>query len=422
MEAVKVSPPALSVDPINPDAAASVVSSPSSGGAPPPGLTSLDDSETIDDLVLTTTHAQRRIHRAWASERARIVYAFASSEHEKLILRSYSIAQCCASPMIRLSGGGDVSVCPIRCRDRLCPLCALRRAAEAAQKYGKAVASMDAARHLVLTAPALDAPLAEQLRGMQNAMKRLRQQLAWKRRVVGGVYTIEVTFNKESGRWHPHLHVIVDGDFFPHHELMDAWRQALSSSDLWSDLEAGDRVIVHISAVHNRKQLARYIAKYIAKPAELCRWSLSCIREYSLAVVGKRMMHTFGTLHGVKLGVDDPNEVDPDSSMLIGVAELDWRGINGHRVAQEAVALVRHLLPHTSLWFGTKRDPGIDDWAAKCDDPVGKLKHRLCLVRMLTSRTPPFTHNKNGQLNNRNKTQIQMNLFENKSKINSILF
>lgn len=277
---------------------------------------------------------------------------------------------------------------------------------------------MDSARHLVLTAPALDAPLADQLRGMQDAMKRLRQQLAWKRRVIGGVYTIEVTFNETTGRWHPHLHVIVDGDFFPHHELMDAWRQALSSCELWEGLEPGDRVIVHISAVHNRKQLARYIAKYIAKPAELCKWSLACIREYSLAVVGKRMMHTFGTLHGVKLGVDDPNEVDPDSEMLIGVAELDWRGINGHQVAIEAVALLRHLLPHVSCWFGTNRDPAIDEWASKCDDPVAVLKSRLVHVRMLTSRTPPSTPNTHQKLNNRKKNENQLKLFEKKLKIN----
>lgn len=413
MESIKVCPPALSADPINPDAAAPAVSSPGRGGNPPPGLTSLDDSETFDDLVLVTTHAQRRIHRAWASERAKIVYAFASAEDATLIKRGYIIAQCCSSPMIRLSGGGDVSVCPIRCRDRLCPLCALRRAAEAAEKYGKAVATMDSARHLVLTAPALDAPLAVQLRGMQDAMKRLRQQLAWKRRVDGGVYTIEVTRNDSTGRWHPHLHVIIDGEYFPHHELMDAWRQALSSCDLWADLVPGDRVIVHISAVHNRKKLARYIAKYIAKPADLCRWSLACIREYALAVVGKRMMHTFGTLHGVKLGVDDPNETDPDSSMLIGVAELDWRGINGHQVAIEAVALVRHLLPHTSLWFGTNRDAGIDEWAAKVDDPIKILKAKLVHVRMLTSRTPPITHTNSTTINNRNINQIQMKLFEN---------
>lgn len=412
MEAVKVSPPALSGNPITPVAPPRGAASPLSGGAPPPALTSLDDSETFDDLVLQTTHAQRRIHRAWASERAKIVYAFASSENEKLIKRGYTIAQCCSSPMVMLSGGGDVSLCPIRCRDRLCPLCALRRAREAAEKYGVAVATMDSARHLVLTAPAIDAPLAEQLRGMQDAMKRLRQHRVWKQRVDGGLYTIEVTFNARSGQWHPHLHVIIDGEYFPHHELMDAWRQALSTCDLWSDLQPGDRVIVNISAVHNRKQLARYIAKYIAKPAELCSWSLSCIREYSLAVAGKRMMHTFGTLHGVKLGVDDANESDPESRSLIGVAELDWRGINGHRVAEEAIALLRHLFPHVALWFGTKRDPGIDEWAAKCDDPIGRLRSKIALVRMLTSRRPVLKTPINQQSNNRNNLENQLKLFQ----------
>jgi len=410
------SKPALSADPINLSKPRRGIESPKEGASPPLSLTSLDGLETIDGLRLRGSHAQRRIHASWVDERTKIVLAFARSEDERLIKRAGTLASCCANPMIILRESGKVSLCPIRCRDRLCPLCALRRAREAATKYGAAVAAMGAARHLVLTAPSVAAPLREQLKEMGEALKRLRSQHAWKRRVCGGLYTIEITRNEQTGLWHPHLHVIIDGGYFPHAELCEAWRLALRSGNTWSNLKSEDSVIVHISAVHDRKQLARYIAKYIAKPAALGSWPNGSICEYGLAVAGRRMMHTFGSLHGVKLAVEDPNEFETGGRMLMSICELDWRGVQGHKVAREAIALLQHLFPQCRAWFGTPFDPVIGEWASKVAEPEAELATKVILSGVLTCSRPPISPNINYKVNKRNintiATKNQFELFE----------
>lgn len=344
--------------------------------------------------------------------------AFAGSDDERLLKRAQTITACCCSPLIVVRSDASIGVCPIRCRDRLCPLCALRRSREAATKYGEAVARMGAARHLVLTAPSIDAPLADQLAELRAAMRRLRAQRGWKSVVSGGVYTIEVTRNKKTGLWHPHVHLIIDGEYYPQREAAEGWRRALGTGDLWTreTLERG--VIVHISAVHNRHQLARYIAKYIAKPQDLSIWPASAICEYALAVRGARMMHTFGSLHGVKLGVEDPNECPGESRVLIGMAELDWRAIQGHDEAKRGVALLRAECPHVSMWLGAPRDAVLDAWAAEIEDRPGMLQLILGHVKRLTSGLPPSLNQTKRRVNNRNNYKNTSSLFEKNENFN----
>lgn len=295
------------------------------------------------------------------------------------------MAACCQSPMVQAVEGRGLRLVAIRCRDRLCPLCAHRRAREVAQRYGEAVARMGAARHLVLTAPRSDAPLADQLRELRGCVKRLRQQEHWARHVTGGVYTIEITRSAESGHWHPHLHLIIDGSFFPQPLIRDAWRRALRSSTLWASVGEREAVIVHISAVHNRHQLARYIAKYIAKPASIGDWPAEAVVEYAQAVKGVRMMHAFGSLHGVKLAPEDPNPDPAKAETLCGLAEMDWRARQGWEEALRAVALVRRLWPRCSSWLGTERSAPLDAWAAEEPDPEG----RLLVLCQAIRRMPP---------------------------------
>lgn len=331
------------------------------------------------------TPTQRRVHRPWAGERSQILWAFARSEDPALQKRARSMAACCCSPIIQQLQGGGLRLVPIRCRDRLCPLCAHRRARDAAAKYGRAVGMMGAARHLVLTAPAVDAPLAEQLRDLRAAVKRLRQADGWRQAVIGGVYTVEITRNKSSGLWHPHVHLVVDGHFYPQRQACSEWRAALAGRGAWKSMAPDAPVIVHISAVHNRHQLAKYIAKYIAKPAGIGGWPEAAVCELATATHGVRMMHTFGSLHGVKLGAEEPNATTPAEQTLIGLSELDWRARQGWREARAAIALVRTIWPACGAWIGTASEGWELAEAAEIEDQQAELASLLMRVRQLSA-------------------------------------
>jgi hypothetical protein len=335
------------------------------------------------------SHSQRRIHKPFIVERSRILVALASSGDEPLLKRATKLSQCCCSPLVQLRAEGGIAVIPVRCRDRLCPLCAHRRSHEMGLKYTAAVNRMDSARHLVLTAPAVDAPLRDQLDQLRASVRRLRQQHGWNKHVEGGVYSIEITRNKQTGLWHPHVHLILTGGFYPHAEAARGWREALMSSEIWGAHGLEQGVIVYLSAVHNRASLAKYIAKYISKPGELHRWPPSAICEYARAVRGLRMMHTFGVLHGVKLGGDEPNAVPEQSRTIIGLSELDWRAQQGYPAAEAAVALLRATVPVCSLWIGARRDAALDAWAISVENPGAELSYQVAALQRQVATGPP---------------------------------
>lgn len=219
---------------------------------------------------------------------------------------------------------------------------------------------MDSPRHLVLTAPSVTAPLADQLAELRAAFRRLRQSDAWKATQKGGVYAFEVTRNARTGLWHPHVHVIIDGRYWPHHEARDAWRAALAGGSIWGHLADDDAVIVHLSAVHSRQAVARYIAKYITKPAEIADWPQAAILEYADALHGVRLLHTFGSLHGVKLAPADPNVNPGESSRLIGLAELDEKALGGWPLARRAVAMLLRVHPRIAYLVRYRPKEGDD--------------------------------------------------------------
>lgn len=227
--------------------------------------------------------------------------ALAESDAPQAEKRAARIAACCGYTEVRHRGGGDIGVCPHRCRDRCCPTCAEWRSVDVAARAEAAVAKMDAPRFLTLTAPAIEAPLGEQLRGLRRAFTAIRKQGGWKARVRGGLYTVQITRNADTGRWHPHLHCIIDGEYLPQPQVKAMWRDALTAkSGLWS-LGDDAAVIVDIRAIHSRSATARYVARYVCSPNELATWPAAAIVEYAEATRGVRMLTMFGSMHGQRL-------------------------------------------------------------------------------------------------------------------------
>jgi len=307
-----------------------------------------------------------------------------------------------------LKSTGTVAVVPIRCRDRLCPLCAHRRAAEAAERFGRAVRAMGAARHIVLTVASIEAPLKDQLDELRRAMRRLRSQHRWSRLVDGGVYSIEITRNRQTGRWHPHVHVIADGDYYHQRDLTADWQMALRSGTLWSAVAKSQPPIVHISAVHNRNQLARYIAKYISKPADIASWPHDAIAQYASALRGVRMLHAFGSLHGVKLSGDEPNQTDPGATFLVGLGTLDYRAQQGYPAAERAVAILRRLVGVCSLWIGARRQDDLGEWANGLEQPEAELQSQLRELERQVNRGPPGTDARTDREKHRDQVKLQI--------------
>ena len=167
-----------------------------------------------------------------------------------------------------------------------------------------AVRDMDQTRFMTLTVKCNGQPLADRIDHLYASFRRMRQGKPWKAHVKGGMAVLEVTRNPHTGEWHPHLHVLADGVFFAHADLKAAWEDA-----------TGDSMIVDIRAVVSRANAARYVAAYVAKPADVHAWTEDSIVEYALALHGRRLVVAFGSMHG-KLG--DPDD-DGTRPAMVGI-------------------------------------------------------------------------------------------------------
>jgi len=149
---------------------------------------------------------------------------------------------------------------------------------------------MNAPRFLTLTQADKPEPLLVSLNRLADSFRKLRQRPEWKQHVQGGTYAIETTFNVVSGTWHVHLHILFDGRFWAQNDISALWLAVTKDSK-----------IVDVRVVADAAITSRYIATYIAKPSGLDMWPAARIIEFAQAMHGRRLIHTFGTLHGRKV-------------------------------------------------------------------------------------------------------------------------
>lgn len=207
-------------------------------------------------------------------------------------IRCHSIAEklgkCCRDPqIISMNDGERYYLTESRCRSRLCPRCSKIRASLLAQRIAKLLCYMDCPRFLTLTVRSNDQSLRCQLKHLRKKFACLRKSPAWRHYVAGGIYTIEITWNQSTQQWHPHIHAIIDGKYWPHHDLLEKWSQILH-------YDGG----VDIRLVHGNRKIANYLACYVAKSCDLSQLPPDQLAEWAVETHALRLAQTFGFLHG----------------------------------------------------------------------------------------------------------------------------
>jgi hypothetical protein len=410
------SAPALGDHPTNPTQPPEGVGCPEGPPEGDPHPSSLETSETTDEPLPWQTRSQYRIHAPFTKPRRRIFWSLDRSSDAALRRRAARISECCKHPEVRIGAEGQVSVFAPRCRDRLCPLCSLRRSREAAARTKEAAARMDSPKHLVLTAPHTDEPLRDHLRCLREALKKLRSSQEWKRHVAGGVYAFEITRNERTGKWHPHVHVLMDAGYWAQRDICIAWGRALRATDAWADYPEHERPVVYVSAVMSRSKVATYIAKYVTKPAELGQWDDDIVCEYATAVAGARMLHTFGSLHGTKLDPRDPNKDLAVSTHACYLGWLDRLADEGDEAAQYAVALVHRLIPRCEGWTAYQPPPLLVARASECVAPNSHLAGLVSLIQRGKAASPANEMRQEAAVNHRADPCLFRTEFENENE------
>lgn len=293
---------------------------------------SLEGLETTEQPLHGETDSQNRIHARHRSTRRRILQVLSHSGIEELEKRARRISACCCVPFLCVTDDGKPRLQLGLCRDRLCPTCQQDRARRAAEKTLALIQDFNAPRFFTLTLSHAGESLESMVRFLMESFRRLKRSETWKARVTSGVYSIEVTFNTEAKEWHAHLHVIADGEYFPHSELKEAWKIASGGSE-----------IVWIRSVPDRERVAKYISNYVAKSPGMNTWPDFRIWEFALALAGKRLLHTFGRAHGTTIDAEKESETGTACPRLVCLPALTRAAENGCPYGRTAVELLRRL-------------------------------------------------------------------------------
>lgn len=185
---------------------------------------------------------------------------------------------------------GDVMVAGDSCRDRWCVMCCAQKQAFAKDQAAMYIKSLKAPRFLTLTLKNNESDLKSQVTFLQQSFTKLRNRAYWKKNVTGGIWFLEVKRGKNSEQWHPHLHILLDGNYMEQGRLSALWELVTFGSP-----------IIYITRISDVEHAAKYVAKYSAKPAVLKNMPLADRMETIQALFRKRLCGTFGTAKSITL-------------------------------------------------------------------------------------------------------------------------
>lgn len=239
-------------------------------------------------------------HESWKNDRRRVLEALMHTNQTSARIRAFVDCSSSAWVLRHKTDRSRFKLVANTCRDRLCVRCAGMRTATVRTNL---IAFLDGreTRFITLTLKHRDVPLWDQVNRLYKCFRRLRQRTLWKERVTGGCALLELTYNHQTQRWHPHLHTVIEGGFLPREDLSRAWLDV--TGDSWN---------VDIRLVKNDLRAAHYVTKYLTKPlpTDVLR-EQHLLEEAVPALAHRRFIVTFGTWLTAKL-TKEPSEHDWD--------------------------------------------------------------------------------------------------------------
>lgn len=194
---------------------------------------------------------------------------------------------------VRHTVTGEIRVAAARCRLRWCPLCIRTKSFVMVQSIIPWLKKARKPKFLTFTLKHSEAPLEFQIKALYTYFKSIRRRPAFKRRVKGGVWFFQIKKSANDGLWHPHIHLLCEGSYFPKQLLSDMWRDVTHGS-----------FITDIRAVRNPRKAANYVARYASAPCRLSDLDFDSAVECVDSLHGRRICGTFGSGRDIKLTPD----------------------------------------------------------------------------------------------------------------------
>jgi len=156
------------------------------------------------------------------------------------------------------------------CKDRLCPLCAHRKARAVAAQAMQVVRQLEGVPALLtLTIRNVSAEeLAETVDGLLAGWRKIYESRPMKKKMIAWARTLEITYNDAYEDYHPHIHVIM---YIHDHQLLRA--------DYWDEIWRGVmnldyHPILEVHEIVGDASKAVYeVSKYVTKMSRIFKLS-----------------------------------------------------------------------------------------------------------------------------------------------------
>ena len=229
-------------------------------------------------------------HACWQPIR-RLVYAALKRTHQPVAAIS-NFAMCGDGAYVLKSKDDPprYRVAGSTCHHRFCTPCATERSRIIAQNVIDRIA-YKRVRFMTFTLRHTTESLDVLLDRLYTAFALLKRTKLWNRNVTGGVAFLEIKRTAMGEHWHPHFHVLAEGNYIEKKTLQDEWLRV-----------TGDSFCVDIRLPGDTTIVAREVTKYASKPLSTTFvHDRAHLDEAILALKGRRLCCTFGRWRSVLL-------------------------------------------------------------------------------------------------------------------------
>ena len=254
-------------------------------------------------------------------------------------------ACCGANLWLEIRGDRqDLRLRSNHCGDRLCVPCGIARARIITDNILRHCQPIHL-RFITLTLRHSPTSLRDQLDRLYRSFQALRRRRSFSAAVTGGAAFCEIKVSERTGRWHVHLHCLVQGTFIDQHALSREWLAV-----------TGDSSIVDIRSVPDKERVTSYVVKYVTKPADATVFAdPEKLDELCVSLKRRRLCMTWGSWRGFRL-----EEVQQDGHTWQAVGNL-WhlfsQARDGDALALRWVDAIALKWPDLSLIDTAARPP-----------------------------------------------------------------
>lgn len=242
-----------------------------------------------------------------------------------------------------------------RCnQSRLCQNCARAESRQRLEDYKHDLTNLatDGGLYFVtLTAPTckqreLRATIDKRIKAFARVKNNIARRYGTK---LNGLRKIEVTYNRENDKYHPHFHFLVQGETEAY-LLRDLWLNQFNDASI----KAQDirRIEVTEDNESNLIEVFKYATKGVVKDETDAHAEYHILR----AIAGRRIFQTFGELKKVKptiLGETDKAKIDwtsPKSEIFAYEHNLsDWTSATGDRLVNLNINQIKQFKERKEL-------------------------------------------------------------------------